>query len=84
MGRARAFEGISQEAMAAIVGCSQAYLSKLENGEVEPTIKLVHLYAKETGNRDLLWRAFEPDIRDLLDITNKAVRYEAAQQLMQA
>lgn len=72
---------IPQEYIARLSGYNQSYISRVEKGEREPTVKLVHAYAEATGRKDLLMRAYGIDIPDLIAVIEKATRYDIMMQL---
>lgn len=82
--RARLEREIKQETLARESEYSQAFISLVEKGEKEVTLRLVHVYADLTGREDLRMRAFGVNNAMLVEMAVNATRYQIAQQLMHA
>jgi len=61
--------GLKQEAAASLLGVSQAYISRVENGTVTPSRSLIQ-------RLDLLYR--QPEHRPVIDLMKTAIRHSLA------
>lgn len=48
-------EGVTQEQLAARLGCTRVWISYLEGGETSPSLRLSEAIYRETGIRPELW-----------------------------
>lgn len=85
---ARSQAGISEEYMAKRCKCSQTMVSLMEKGEREPSLKVLRVYAEETGQSAWISLASSAYIgRDdigLVNFVSQSVKAQMAVSLLQA